>query len=329
MGSCVCCQTASHLDLQKQETIKSPESTVTIPQMHPKVHILADKVLHNQTMTVKAIDLSGRDLGDEGGKYLGAIIPYYHHITSLMLSNCYLDTGSFQSVASALNDLVLLRELDLSYNNLGPEGADALSPALERMSNLQKLGLEAVRLESNGMLMICSGVVGLRQLNELYLGKNNIGDTGIRGLANIFPYLTNLTVLKINDNEIGPKGVAFLAPALDRLNKLKNLNIGNNNLSPLGVSMIIPHLPKSLEEFNMEKVGAINDCIVNLTEILPLFEKLKSLSLDNNQITSEGVQAIVNILPKLNLVYLGLIGCEIGIHRKAISLAGSSTEVLL
>ncbi|CAG9335339.1 unnamed protein product [Blepharisma stoltei] len=329
MGSCVCCQTVSNLELQRSETVKSPESTVQIPQMHPKVHVLADRVLHNQTLTVTNIDLSGRDLGEEGGKYLGAIIPYYHHITSLILSKCYLEAGAFESIASALTDLVMLKELDFSFNNIGSEGADILSPALERMGNLEILGLEEVGLGSNGMLMICSGIVGLRHLKELYIGKNNIGDVGIRGLANIFPYICSLATLEINKNGIGPKGMAFLASSLGCLKNLTKFNVGENNLLPIGVSMMIPHLPRSLESLVIDKVGADNSNIMKLTDILSEFSKLKHLSLDHNEITSEGVEEIIKILPKLKLSYLGLIGCDISSHRKALSLAGSSTEVLL
>ena len=88
MGSCACWISPLKDINYIQNSSKAMESaTLHIPNMHPKVYALAEKVFANNASSVETIDLKDREIGDEGGRYLSAVIPYLTNLISLNLQS--------------------------------------------------------------------------------------------------------------------------------------------------------------------------------------------------------------------------------------------------
>jgi len=91
-------------------------------------------------------------------------------------------------VPEGLTELDWLRELNLSENGIGEEGARALSGLV----NLTTLDLSSNRIGDKDV----QALLGLLNLTSLDLGGNQIGDRGVQALSG----LLNLTSLDLSGN---------------------------------------------------------------------------------------------------------------------------------
>ncbi len=65
-------------------------------------------------------------------------------------------------------------ELELALNEVTPEGAHALTAALQQLPHLQRLSLRENELENEGAIAIAKGLAGLKDLRELDLTQNQV-----------------------------------------------------------------------------------------------------------------------------------------------------------
>ena len=327
MGNCQCLH--ANLDEPTLRTKAALPDDLNVSAMPPRLAKLAELAISSQTETVTQIDLTNRELGEEGGAYLHNILQYFTHITSLLLASTKLGPDSWGILTETLLDFSKLTELDLSHNLIGARGAEKLATALERMMRLESLILEDVKLEASGMILICGGLVSLRNLKILNLGDNKIGDIGIKMLANVVPNFPRLLYFDIHHNEISISGSVFIGKCLDSLTKLQVFKVGSNFLMKEGGNNVVTRLPSSLKELWMESTGIEDSHICLLAPLMLNFTDLDVLILDHNLIGPKGAQVLTEILPKMHLKNLSLVGCDVSLYRKALSVASEKTEVLL
>ena len=115
---------------------------------------------------LRRLDLSTNELGIKGAEALA--VAHWPVLRELRLRRCALDDAAIEALART--DFRSLRDLDLSYNSVGPSGASALATS--------------ARLE---------------QLWRLNLHDNFIGDTGLIALARS-PALTRLVELNLEQD---------------------------------------------------------------------------------------------------------------------------------
>ncbi len=102
-------------------------------------------------------------------------------------------------------------------NEIGPEGAASLAPALKKMTQLTSLDLGCARIlfrrglgTSDGRC--CGAVVGVRIC-------------GSAMLATVFEVCAEGRAAMDAGNRMGPEGAASLAPALEEMTQLSSLNL--------------------------------------------------------------------------------------------------------
>lgn len=123
---------------------------------------------------------------------------------------CYV----WQALVSGLTARVAcLQGLNLSGNSLGPEGADLLTPLLQRFApSLATLDLSSNQLGPQGLTTIVEalsqGEVNGRVLSTLKLGNNQIQDNGAKALARALArgVCPRLAVLNLSDNQVDHAG---------------------------------------------------------------------------------------------------------------------------
>mmetsp|Transcript_43948 Transcript_43948/g.92481 ORF Transcript_43948/g.92481 Transcript_43948/m.92481 type:complete len:292 (+) Transcript_43948:79-954(+) len=147
------------------------------------------------------------------------------------------------------NDSSLVRII-FSSRNLGSEGVNSLTQALQSNTNLTELDLSSNSIGSEGARLIASLL--LHQLKTmiangksseanggiktLLLADNHLGDAGLRAMAEALEKNIKLENLWIDENSISAKGLAILANALRENSNLKRLHIWHNSfqsISPL------------------------------------------------------------------------------------------------
>nr|ACH53086.1 PYRIN-containing APAF1-like protein 7 isoform 2 (predicted) [Otolemur garnettii] len=144
---------------------------------------LASTLSVNQNLM--ELDLSLNELGDPGVQLLceGLRLPTCK-LQTLRLGICRLGSGACRALSDVLQANPHLRELDLSFNDLGDWGLWLLSQGIGHSTcKLQKLWLDSCGLTAKACRDLYS-TLGINQtLTELYLTNNALGDSGVRLLC--------------------------------------------------------------------------------------------------------------------------------------------------
>ncbi len=252
---------------------------------------------------LQELNLGNNNIGDAGTEALK--LP--DNLQSLYLSsNKISDTGA-QGLRLPNNTKFLFLEL----NKIGPVGAqglklpDNLQFLYLNSNNIGDAGAQGLRLPNNLKFLGLSynnisavGVQGLGlpdNLQELDLSANNIGDAGIQKLK--LP--NNIQYLYLDDNNIGDAG----AQGLRLPDNLQSLGLGlHNNIGDAGAKGL--RLPSKLQflELSWNKIGDAG------ARGLKLPDNLQSLSLLYNNISDAGVNALLQKIPRTNLITIDLNG---------------------
>ncbi|XP_030636189.1 NACHT, LRR and PYD domains-containing protein 12-like [Chanos chanos] len=135
---------------------------------------------------LKELDLSCNGIGEEGVKLLcdGFLSPRCQ-IQSLRLRECHLSVKACDCLAPVLFTHSVLKELDLSSNDLQDAGVKLLSAGLENPHCvLQKLGLSGCLVTEEGCSSLASALSSNpSHLRELDLSYNHPGDSGVKLLS--------------------------------------------------------------------------------------------------------------------------------------------------
>jgi uncharacterized protein (TIGR02996 family) len=207
-------------------------------------------------------------------------------------------------VLADLPSLARLRELDLSYNEFGDDGLQALMRS-QYLAGPRSLLLASNRISAVGVRALA--VDSLNGLAELDLADNLLGDEGVRALAVSIPW-RGLTLLDLNLNRIGDTGLHSLTRARC-VGDLRVLNLANNPIGTKGArSLAQSPLSRCLTRLylNGNRLGDDGARAIAAAR----WPKLARLSLAVNRIGSAGVAALA-AAPLDELVSLSLCGNDL------------------
>ncbi|CAH1259227.1 NLRP3 [Branchiostoma lanceolatum] len=199
---------------------------------------------------LEELDLSvNRDLGDAGMEVLQGGLSSVPHLAVLRLTFVGMTAVSMSSLAPYMRHLVGLRELDISWNEIGDTGLESLSAILPIFTAMQVLVLQSIGISPTGMRTLVPALCQLTRLIKLGISKNDIGDPGLECLAGILPYLTAMKVLVLNKTGISDREILSLIKALPHLVQLQVLDVSRNNIGDSGIVSLVQTLcqPSSLD----------------------------------------------------------------------------------
>ena len=199
--------------------------------------------------SLKQLDLSGNKMGPFGAALLET--PSIKALTGLQLLSLsgvgnagLLLRGAAAVTAWAMCGPTALLALDLSTNDIGPDGASTLAPALARLTALRRLRLSYNNLRAKGAEALAPALRCLTGLQVLLLGDNGLGHEGVAALAPAIGSLTALQLLNLGHNSLGAAGTALLAPELRQLTRLRKLHLHDNHLGVAGAIALAPALQR-------------------------------------------------------------------------------------
>jgi Ran GTPase-activating protein (RanGAP) involved in mRNA processing and transport len=135
-----------------------------------------------------------------------------------------------------------LAYIDLSYNNLKPEGAKSLAAVLRQCTALIHLDLLGNQIGPTGVESLVPVLEKCGFLSHLNLSYNNIGFLGAKKLAIMIvrPQCSSLTFLDLSANRIGPNGAKELAAVLvhPKCKGLTHLFLNCNSIGKRGIKSL-------------------------------------------------------------------------------------------
>lgn len=201
-----------------------------------------------------------------------------------------------------------LKSLDLSLNQIGPAGAEAIARSLKGNTSLTSLNLSSNKLGVASATLVHS-LKGTK-VAKLDLGDNEIGDDGAEAIGKALPG-TNVTKIFLPSNGISAAGAKALGEALREtqviLLHLWNNIIGDDGAKYLGEALRGTRvISLDLSENDISAVGAkfLGDVLSDTS--------VQRLNLEENKIDSAGAKAFIEDLRRTNVFSLYLKGNFIG-----------------
>ncbi|KAI1897022.1 hypothetical protein AGOR_G00100920 [Albula goreensis] len=187
------------------------------------------------------------------------LVPVVRNCRKAKLGSCGLTGQSCEIVASALQSSnSALRELDLSYNNLGDSEVKLLCAGLKSPNcKLQTLDLSYNNLGDSGVKLLCAELKSPNcKLQTLGLGWCNLTEGCCDDLASVLhsPH-SELRHLELRDNEPQDSGVRALSAGLEDPHcKLQRLGLSGCRVTERGCNSLASALhsnPSHLRELDL------------------------------------------------------------------------------
>lgn len=176
----------------------------------------------NRNMKLRLLDLSSNFAGDLGARYLSDALVSFFHLEILRFKGNEISSTGAKYIVSALSSALSmtdpplfasrLRELDVSYNNIGYSGIDDLASSLSR----------AAAAAANEDVIPPLTVLNLRRVG--------MGTKGAERLAQVLPSLSSLVRLDVSGNDIKREGGEKIYSAVTGLADLVEMPIGSNSI---------------------------------------------------------------------------------------------------
>ncbi|XP_062854911.1 NLR family CARD domain-containing protein 3-like [Trichomycterus rosablanca] len=268
------------------------------------------------------------NLSDYTNKYSSSekvflkLMPVVAASRAARLGSCQLKDKSYEALSSVLSsESSSLRELDLSYNNLGDSGVKRLSAVLENPHcKLEILRLWHCGVSDEGCSALASALrSNPSHLRELNLSYNKLGDSGVKRLSAVLENLhCKLEILRLNNCGVSDEGCSALASALrSNPSHLRELHLSDNKLGDSGVkrlSAVLENPHCKLEILRLKYCGVSDEgCSALASALRSNPSHLRELNLSGNKLGDSGVKRLSAGLenPHCKLEILRLRDCGV------------------
>ncbi|XP_059817321.1 NACHT, LRR and PYD domains-containing protein 3-like [Hypanus sabinus] len=187
--------------------------------------------------SVEALSFSGMTLTPIDCAVLSHVIGLCDTIKNLDLDNCRIQSEGIQRLGPGLHKC---QELGLGDNKLGDSGVKLVSAALRNPEcKIQELWLNRVGLSDSGAEDLASALSTIPSLMGLHLSYNNLGDSGVK-LVSAALSNPECKIQKLELNYVGltDSGTKDLVSALSTNRSLMELNLGSNLLTDRSVPTV-------------------------------------------------------------------------------------------
>ena len=135
-------------------------------------------------------------------------------------------------LSEALNDDGSLIALLLGWNDIGVSGIEFICDSLRQNQDqaLRLLDVDGNDLGSDGAAAVSLLLRDNSSLSSIWLASNNIGDLGIDSLSDSLCHSSTLLTLDLENNGITAEGGALIAVALRHNSTLERLWLGHNSI---------------------------------------------------------------------------------------------------
>ncbi|XP_073689381.1 NACHT, LRR and PYD domains-containing protein 12-like [Garra rufa] len=204
------------------------------------------------------LDLGSNHLQDSGVKMIYDGLKSSHcQLNILRLYGCKITAQSCESLSTALQSSnSVLRELDLSNNDLKDTGVKLLSDGLKRNSKLEILRLSICNLTAQSCESLSSVLRSSNSgLKELDLSNNDLKDHGVMLLSDGLKRNCKLEILRLSGCMVTKEGCDCLSSVLgSNPSHLRELDLSYNHPGDSG-KRLLSEKCKNLDKLNVDHGG--------------------------------------------------------------------------
>ncbi|VDI61475.1 Hypothetical predicted protein [Mytilus galloprovincialis] len=243
---------------------------------HKHLQTMADMLLKNNSII--EFNISNNPIGPEGAKILKYILANNYHVVK----------------ADVSGSNITLELLDISWNQIGKQGAIALSAGLKVNTQLEILNVAMNGFGEDGGIALFEALKNQDSLEELDITANRLTDKVARVISTIIPYNRHLKTLKISYNHISSVGaLTLLKPYSSRMKKrlatveLQGIDVDaelidavNTLQNKRGMTVLISRPPSRREKTSdqltyslIKIVELMKDFEVDVYDLFPGYEK--------------------------------------------------------
>eukprot|EP00940_MAST-03C_sp_MAST-3C-sp2_P000627 g627.t1 len=302
--------TAAQLDRTERYEYTSPLNSevyhdydLLVSTKHPHEAILevlfrADSAMYVLVKMKKkslAFDLNGGKDGRNGSKNVS--------LFNKRLRND--DVAAFvETLRTGAENVLEIRRLDLSYNQIGDVGATALVDLLRPSSKVvvRELLLEGNCIAAKGVAAIAEQLQHNSKLRLLNLNGNDLGRSGGSSLIRSLKSNTTLDSLSIGSTNIDANVIIELSSHMQSSCSIRHLDISNPVRKRRESDVVFQWIGKfirwsrSLESLCLQKMDIGDSEIDILKTYLADNKTLKSLDLSRNRINAKGASVLSRLV---------------------------------
>ncbi|KAM5138153.1 protein NLRC5 [Mantella aurantiaca] len=212
-----------------------------------------------QCPEMEALDLSCNSIEDAGAHRLAAVLPRLKKLKKISLSQTNMSSLGGLTLIKAIGQCQLMEDITLQSCGLGDVPGNQLVDALVSCSKIENISFSENKFEEQSFLKFVEGLqhfIFLRKIHlkvcevtdiackslakalgcsknveEIILSWNIIGDEGSCAFASVFKQMGNLKTLDLEQNQIKDEGAEAMAQALGVCSYIKKIRLWGNPIS--------------------------------------------------------------------------------------------------
>ena len=223
-----------------------------------------------------------------------------HHntvLTELSLRKISLRSSDMQLLGQMLTSNNTLSIMDVSGNDIGPDGCQYLADC--RNISLNKLIMNECKLGDSGADRIGKTLYHNKTITSVHVGSNSIGDAGVEKLVEYLKCTNTIQCLGLQDNNITSNGANYLTKLFSfNYIALNSIYLDKNPLKDEGIDLILQSITTTMEYIGLTKTEMTS----SFSSASTMLYKVKSISLsvcDNSGISDS--LAYTTVLKELEL----------------------------
>ncbi|XP_009875955.1 PREDICTED: protein NLRC5, partial [Apaloderma vittatum] len=195
-------------------------------------------------------------------------------LQELRWSHVELHNDEAEMLARILLPLPKLKKFGLISSSLMPAGMHYLTTGLQNCQAIKELNLSYMNLGSAAIAKLVLGLREMSSLKRLILNHTGVGNDGCSRLAEALRNMYNLEEINLSHNKIGDPGLFLL-----KMPNLKKIDLSGNSSSPAGGEKLMEALAycKRIEELILSRNDFGDSAAVKLALCLPHTTNLKIL----------------------------------------------------
>ncbi|XP_007439203.1 tonsoku-like protein [Python bivittatus] len=249
------------LTLQKEGALLAPQDNV-VDVLQSNEEVLAEVQSWDLPPLVERYRKACRNLAAGEHPLLVKLLEWQESGLSFRVSGMALRHQHLGPLLWALKLQTSVRQLCLSGTGLGDDSAEELQATLSTIPGLKLLDLSANQLGPDGVRRLAAGLAGsftFQNLEELDLSLNPLGDSSSQALASLVQACPVLSTLRLQACGLGSTfpepHYLLLANALKGAVHLKRLTLSHNALGSRGLGVLLKSLP--CESLTHLEIGSV------------------------------------------------------------------------